>query len=97
VLLATRSYPINDIRRFVFEYELPQGFTLTSVSATITPSTATSTVGQQTLSPDEKCAWIWVNFGTVVNETFTLNVSVTDNFGERFNDIVNFTLVSAGA
>jgi hypothetical protein len=100
MLLGSRFFGTSDIRRLVVNYEdwLSQGFTLVSVTANISPTTGiTSTVGAVTLDPDKKKAFIFLNCGTVVNESFTLNIVGTDNFGQTVNDQLLVTIMSPGA
>lgn len=99
MLLATINLTTGDIRRIPIDYSdfLPQGYSLTTVTASISPATATSTVGQIQLDPDADLVYIWVTGGSVLNEQFTLNVVAKDNFGEVLNDQINFIVVSPGA
>lgn len=100
-LLATRNITQNDVRRLVFDYSdfMGQGYDITSVTATITPTTATSTVAPQNpeLWPNQKGFWVWITGGATLNEVFTLNLVVKDNFAEILNDTVNFTVTAPGA
>ena len=99
MLLATINLTSGDTRRIPIDYSdfLPQGYSLTSVTATISPSTAKSTTTQVQIDPDHDLAWIWVTGGSVLNETFTLNIVAMDNFGEVLNDQSAFTVVAPGA
>ncbi len=99
MLLATINLTSGDVRRIPIDYSdfLSQGYTLTSVTATISPTTASSTTTQVQVDPDADLAWIWVTGGTVLNENFTLNIVAKDNFGEVLNDQIAFTVVAAGA
>jgi hypothetical protein len=99
MLLATINITSGDVRRIPIDYSdfLPQGYILTSVTASIAPTTATSTVGQVQLDPDADLVWIWVTGGSILTEQFTLNIVAKDNFGEVINDQIAFNVVSAGA
>jgi hypothetical protein len=99
MLLGSRIFATSDIRRLVVNYEgwLNHGFTLVSVTATISPTSGIkSTVGAITLDPRKEKAFVFLNCGTV-NESFTLNVVATDNFGQTVNDQLLVAIASPGA
>jgi hypothetical protein len=99
--LGSRNISQGDVRRLVFDYTdfMGQGFDITSVTAAIVPATSTSTVGPQNpqIWPTEKGFWVWITGGSQLNEQFTLNLVVKDNFAEVLNDTVNFTVTAPGA
>jgi hypothetical protein len=99
MLLSTINITSGDVRRIPIDYSdfFPQGYQLVALTATISPTTATSKVTQTQIDPDHDLAWIWVQGGTVLNEQFTLNIVANDNFGQVLNDQIAFTVVAAGA
>ena len=98
MLLGTRNYAQNDVRKIVINYcdWLLQGYVLSGVTASVTPATATSTVAAPTLDPTEKIAFVPLTCGGV-NETFTLNIQATDTFGQIIHDQINVNVVAPGA
>jgi hypothetical protein len=99
MLLGSRQYALNDVRVIRVNYKdwLVPGYVLLSVTAAISPTTGiTSTVGAVQLDPTEEIAFITLNCGTVVNESFTLNIQAKDTFGQTINDQLNVTVVTPG-
>lgn len=99
MLLGTRQYATNDVRAIKVNYTdwLIPGYTLSSVTATISPTTGIlSTVGTIILDPIEMTAYITLRCGSV-NETFTLLVVAKDTYGQTINDQLNVNIVAPGA
>jgi hypothetical protein len=99
MLLGTRNYAQNDVRKIVINYcdWLLPGYVLSAVTASITPTTGiVSTVAAPTLDPTEKVAFVPLTCGGV-NESFTLNIQATDTFGQIINDQININVVAPGA
>jgi hypothetical protein len=98
MLLGSRRYATSDVRIIRVNYAdwLYPGYVLKTVTASITPTTATSTVGGITLDPTDQVAFIPLNCGAVVNEAFTLNIVASDTFGQVINDQLNVTVVTPG-
>lgn len=96
MLLATRQITKGDTRQYVINYGefLVPGRQLVTAAVTLTPSGITSTVGNVYLDPSKRKALIYLTGGSVLNETFTANVVVTDDNGETVNDTLAFTVVS---
>jgi hypothetical protein len=98
MLLGQRNYGYGDIRRITVNYNgwLQFGFVLSAVTANITPTTGiTSTVGAITLDPEKERVFIYLNCG-LVNESFTLNIVASDNFGQTVNDQLQVNIVAPG-
>ncbi len=98
MLLGTRNYAQGDVRKLVINYcdWLLQGYVLSAVTATITPTTAKSTVAAASFDPTEKVVFIPITCASV-NESFTLNVQATDTFGQTIHDQININVVAPGA
>ena len=97
MLLGQRFYAVNDVRviRISYAQWLQPGYVLQRAVATI-PTAVTSTVGSVVLDPTQTTALITLNCGSVVNESFTLNIQAQDTFGQTINDQLNVTIVTAG-
>jgi len=98
MLLGTRNYANNDVRQLIVNYceWLLPGYVLNTVTASITPATAQSTVGAVTLDAEKMVAYVPVTCASV-NESFTLALQATDTFGQTVNDQININVVAPGA
>ena len=94
--LAQRNFGVGDTRRVAISYKqwLATGAVLASVAVSIvvTVPPATSTVQNATLSPDRTGVYFYVTMG-VVNEQFTVVVTVTDTNGQVVSDTVDCQVV----
>lgn len=102
MLLGSRQFAITEIRTIPINYSdwVMPGYALASVVATISAPavpTITSSVGAIVIDPVQMTAYINLNCGTVVNETFTLLVVAKDTYGQLVNDQLNITIVAPGA
>ena len=93
MLLGTRNIAAGDTRRYEIDYgdSLAKGYVLTGV--TISCTSTTSTVQNASLSLDKR----WVFFYATANsmqETFTVNLNVTNDNGETLNDTLIFQVDS---
>lgn len=96
--IAKRFHTAGNRRRWRVDYSdwLEPGVTATSAAVTLTDTTAAPLVGAtvDTVSVDaEGHVVFWTN-GGVVNEVFTINVTMTDSIGEVKKDTVAFSVVS---
>lgn len=97
-LLANKQHTAGGRKRWRLSYEdwLEEGVTVTSVAVTLTDVTATPLVGAtvDTTSVDPEGHVIFWTNGGVVNEVFTINVSMTDSTGGVKKDTIGFTVVA---
>jgi len=95
MLLGSRQITSGDVRRYVIDYSefLQKGTTLTTPSASISAG-ATSTVESVSLDDTNTKMILYVTGGSVLNETFTVNVVVHDTNNQVVNDTIDFTVVS---
>lgn len=99
MLLGTRNYAQNDVRKIVINYSdwLLHGYVLSAVTAAISPTSGiVSTVAAPTLDPTDMVAFVPLTCGSV-NETFTLNIQARDTFGQTINDQITINVVAPGA
>lgn len=91
MLLGTRNIDPNNVQRVTVDYKefLHPGTHL--ASATITSSSTTSTVNQETLSVAQTLLFFYVHAGPVA-ETFTVTIAAVDSIGQTVNDTITFTV-----
>lgn len=90
--IAKRPLTVGNNKRYTINYGrwLPEGVTI--VNKTVTASSANATISNITIKE------IRLNFfvsASVVNETFTVSVQITDSVGQVKNDTIEFTVVPA--
>lgn len=90
--LAKRPLTVNNNKRYTINYGrwLPEGVTI--VSQVVSASSDNATISNVTIKE------IRLNFfvsASVVNETFTVSVQITDSIGQVKNDTLEFTVVPA--
>jgi hypothetical protein len=98
MLIGTRRYAVQDVRVIRINYAqwLLPGYVLATVTASILGPPVTSTLGSVTLDPTQEVAFVTLNCGTVVNESFTVAVQAQDTSGQTINDQINVTIIAPG-
>lgn len=97
MLIGTRQHTAGNKTRYKVNYRdwLEEGRTLnqsTGFSATVlSPAPADVTVDQASVTADD--LYFWVSGGSL-NETFSVQVQVTDTLGEIVIDTIGFTVVA---
>lgn len=96
--LAQKTHTAGGRKRWRISYEdwLEEGVTVTSAAVTLTDVTIApltgATVDTTSVDPEGHVIF-WTNAG-VVNEVFTINVTMTDSIGGIKKDTVSFTVVA---
>lgn len=98
-MLARRSHTAGNKTRYVLEYEdwLLPGETLVSGTVVLDPrftATVTDTVISAVSVLPSKADLVFFLAGGSVDETFTLDVQITNSRGEIKNDTIDFFVVS---
>jgi len=99
MLLGTRLHTAGNLTRYIVDYTdwLQEGATLAPLSGTVTlaPQAGVTDVviTAVTITPSNQLHFFMT--ATVVNETFTLDVQVTDSRGEIKNDTLAFRVIPA--
>lgn len=97
MLLGTKAHTAGNHTRYRIEYDdwLDDGVTLSAATVVLDPKfTATVTdvaISGVTVYPNHV---VFVLAGGSINETFTLDVQITNTRTEVKNDTVNFTVVA---
>jgi len=96
--LGTKNHTAGNTTRYAVDYSnwLDEGVTLVSTSghAVLDPTTAAPDVVITNVSIVPSGQLIFFVLATVVNETFTIDVQITDSRGEVKNDTCNFRVVA---
>ena len=101
MLLGSRNIVSGDVRRITIDYTdfLPRGVVLATTTVTLMlngAGTITSSVAAPMLTDNKQGIYFLLTGGSALNEAFTANIQVTDTYGEKVNDTLNFTVVSPG-
>ena len=92
-LLAKKNHTVGNRTRWIVDYTewLKSGIYLLTV--TVTSDSATATVDGVAMFDDKKHVVFFTN-GGVLDEVFTVSLSVTDTLTEIKNDTIEFTVVA---
>jgi len=97
--LGQKNHTAGNTTRYAVDYSnwLDEGVSLTPASATVVldPASAAATdvvITAVTITPSNHV--VFFLHATVLNETFTLDVQVTDSRGEIKNDTCSFRVVA---
>jgi len=99
MILGQKSHTAGDHTRYIIDYSrwLEEGVSLATATVVMDPA-FTTTVTDITISLvtvlAEHNRVSFVMAGGSVNETFTLDVQVTDSRGETKNDTLHFVIVA---
>lgn len=98
MLVGSHTVATGDVRRVEIDYAdwLEHGQHITASVATVLTAGVTSFVSNPVPPENSKKtrAIFFVHAGTVVNESFTVQVQVTDTLGQVVNDTVQFTVLA---
>ena len=98
MLLGTKPHTAGNHKLFKIDYSnwLPDGVSLSTatvvLSAAFTATVTDVTISNVVTLPSHHVSFMLI--GGSVNETFTLDVQVTDSRGETKNDTVGFRVVA---
>lgn len=92
MLLGNKNIAAGDVRRIAVDYKLILQEGTHLASATVSSSSLTSTVNQESLSVAQTVVFFYVKAGAN-QETFTVSLVVADNIGQTFNDTLVFNVV----
>ncbi len=88
-----RKHTVGDRRRWVVDYTdwLVQGDIL--ATATVVSSSSTATVDTVSVDPDARRVIFFLN-GGVLNEAFTVTVTITDTLSQVKENIFDFIVIA---
>lgn len=91
MLLGSKKHTVGDVRKWIIDYSHWLDNAAEILSATVTSSSTTCTIGTHTVVGREV---IFFLEGGVLNEILTVTITMTDTFGNVKNDTLSFTVVA---